>query len=289
MFYQNASKMIVIADGGSTKVDWRFISDSKKFHDAHSIGFNPFYFKSQEVIEELSKEFIQANPVKEAKKVYFYGSGCSDEYRCSILADAFRVVFPNALIEVDHDLLASARATCGHEPGIACILGTGSNSALYDGKQVIDNVTNLGFFLGDEGSGSHLGKALITAYYYRELPPELSIKLEAFHKMGKRELLNNIYGDSPNVFLASFSKFFHENKDHFFIQKLVNKSFGEFIDRHVCKYEGHLNMPIHFVGSIAFYFRDILQVTLQERNLTLGNIVKRPIDSLVNFHLALEN
>ena len=278
--------MIVIADGGSTKADWKFIANRNQILDAATIGFNPFYFSSEEVIEELSKRFKSELPVNEATEVYFYGSGCSDEYRCSILEKALTVIFPNAAINVSHDLLASARATCGREPGIACILGTGSNSCLYDGKEVVDNVTNLGFYLGDEGSGSHLGKLLITGYYYREMPKEISEAFEADYPIGRRALLNNIYGESPNVYLASFTKFMSDHLDHFYIQKLINTAFGIFIDRHVRKYKGHNELPIHFVGSIAHHFKAILENTLAERNLTLGTIIKKPIQQLVEFHLS---
>lgn len=278
--------MIFIADGGSTKADW-IIVDNKGAKSTYStIGFNPFFYDTETVVEELSKKFIYDVPVKEATKVFFYGSGCSDALRKEILAKAFVQIFPNAEIHVEHDLLASARATCGDEPGIACILGTGSNSCLYDGIDEVDNVTNLGYLLGDEGSGTHLGKKLIRAYFYRELPKELEEAFDDKYKLGKRELLNRLYdGQRGNVYLASFARFLFEHKEHFYIKHIVARSFAEFIDRHVMKYEGHQTLPVHFVGSIAFYFSGVLKSLLAERNLTLGRIIKKPIDNLVQYHL----
>lgn len=281
--------MILIADGGSTKADWRLIDKAGKQFDYSTIGFNPFFYSTEMVIEELQKSFVLEVPVHSIEKVFFYGSGCSDEYRKSILAEAFRKVMPNADVTVEHDLLASAKATCGDDPGIACIMGTGSNTGLYDGENIIDNVTNLGYLLGDEGSGTHLGKKLIRAYFYRELPPHLEQQFDETYNIGKRELLNNMYdGERANVYLASFARFLFEHKDDMYIQHLVHRSFGEFIDRHVMKYKGHEKLPIHFVGSIAFYFSFILEALLSERNLNLGIIIKKPIDNLVQYHLNQE-
>ncbi len=281
--------MIFIADGGSTKADWRIVDKEGKQSDYATIGFNPFFYDESMVIEELQKSFVKETPVEQAEKVFFYGSGCSDSYRKDILKNAFQVVFPNADIIVDHDLLASAKATCGDQPGIACIMGTGSNTCLYDGNKIIDNVTNLGYLLGDEGSGTHLAKKLIRAYYYRELPAHLEVQFDKTYNISKRELLNKLYtGERANVYLASFSRFLFDCKDDIFIQQMVHRSFGEFIDRHVVKYEGHENLPIHFVGSIAYYFSFILESLLSERNLNLGTIMKKPIDALVDYHIEHE-
>lgn len=281
--------MIFIADGGSTKADWIMVDKKGKQSEYSTIGFNPFFYREEVVVEELKKKFIYEVPVKEAEKVYFYGSGCSDTLRKGVLERAFTQIFPKAEIHVEHDLLASAKATCGDQPGIACILGTGSNSCLYDGKNEVDNITNLGFLLGDEGSGTHLGKKLIRAYFYRELPEELKDAFDKKYNLGKRELLNRLYdGQRGNVYLASFSKFLFEHKHHFYIQQIVARSFAEFIDRHVMKYEGHQSLPIHFVGSIAYYFSTVLESLLAERNLTLGSIIKKPIENLVRYHLDKE-
>lgn len=278
--------MLIIVDSGSTKADWQVINTdgSRELHT--TMGFNPFFHDEDRIETELKKSFVKDVNVVEAKKIYFYGAGCSDKMRCEIVKRGLERIFVNAeTIAVEHDLLGSARATCGNEAGIACIIGTGSNTCLYDGKDVIDNVSNLGYLLGDEGSGSHLGKLLIRAYFYRELSDDM---IEFFHEEygnNKRVILNKIYGDSPNVYLASFARFFSKHKSHFYIQKLANEAFAELTRRHILKYNGCNNIPIHFVGSVAYHFQDILKTTLEEHNLSLGVVIQKPIDALVDFHL----
>ena len=277
--------MIIIVDSGSTKADWEIVHPDGKRELISTMGFNPFFHNADRVESELKKDFVQKVDCAKVKEVYFYGAGCSDAMRCNIIKEGLVRIFTHAKIEVEHDLLASARATCGIQPGIACIIGTGSNTCLYDGKIIKDNITNLGYLLGDEGSGSHLGKLLIRAYFYRELPADIKVAFEAAYPEGKREILNKIYGDGPNVYLASFAKFVSEFKEHFYIQKLVSQAFQQLIERHILKYEGCHSIPIHFVGSIAFHFQDILKMTLEEHDLTLGVVIKKPIDNLVAYHL----
>ena len=277
--------MIIIVDSGSTKADWEIVHPDGKRELISTMGFNPFFHNADRVESELKKDFVRKVDCEKVKEVYFYGAGCSDAMRCNIIKEGLTRIFTHAKIEVEHDLLASARATCGIQPGIACIIGTGSNTCLYDGNIIKDNITNLGYLLGDEGSGSHLGKLLIRAYFYRELPADIKVAFEAAYPEGKREILNKIYGDGPNVYLASFAKFVSEFKEHFYIQKLVSQAFQQLIERHILKYEGCHSIPIHFVGSIAFHFQDILKMTLEEHDLTLGVVIKKPIDNLVAYHL----
>lgn len=277
--------MIVIADSGSTKADWKLV-DTNIANSITTMGFNPVFHTTELISGELTKAFHELNK-EAATNVYYYGSGCWDQRRKQVIRDALKQVFGKADILVEHDLLGAARATCGTEPGISCILGTGSNTCLYDGNDVIDNVTNLGYLMGDEGSGTHLGKKLIRAYFYRELPPEIKAAFEEWVPGGQSEILDQVYGkETPNVYLASFTKFLSEQKDHFYIQRLIYKSFTEFIDRHVRKYEGHLSLPIHFIGSIAYTFQDLLRIILQERHMTPGVFIKKPIDELVKFHVS---
>jgi glucosamine kinase len=277
--------MLIIVDSGSTKSDWQIIHADGKKELVSTMGFNPFFHDEDRVELELKKEFVHQVKVDEAKEVYFYGAGCSDKMRCDVIKGGLVRIFKNAKIVVDHDLLASARAACGNKAGVACIIGTGSNTCLYDGSKIIDNVTNMGYLLGDEGSGSHLGKLLLRAYFYRELPDDMKALFEAEYGSNKREFLNHIYGEAPNVYLSSFATFFSKNRTHFYIQKLVSEAFTELINRHILKYEGCHSLPISFVGSIAHYFKDILKMTLEEHDLDLGNVIQKPIDSLVEFHL----
>ena len=278
--------MIAVVDAGSTKADWRFFDKNGNSDEVNTMGFNPFFHSSDKIGKELLAAFngnVQSDIVQQ---VFYYGAGCSDRLRCSIVEEGLKIVFKNAVIDVDHDILAAARATCKDEPGIACILGTGSNSCAFDGEQVVDNITNLGFLLGDEGSGSHLGKMLIQGYFYREFPEDIKTAFEAQFPLSKRDFLNRIYGEeSVNVYLASFAKFISAHKDHFYIQQLVSNAFGEFIKRHVSKYKDHTKLPIHFIGSIAFHFANILKTVLAERNLVSGLIIKKPIDNLLQYHI----
>lgn len=276
--------MIVVADSGSTKADWKLIS-SKGIESIGTMGFNPVFHSSEVIAGELSKALGKEVNRDEATHVYYYGSGCWDEKRQAIVSRALQQVFSRADVEVEHDLLGAARATCGDQPGIACILGTGSNSCLFDGHDVTDNVTNLGYLAGDEGSGTYIAKKLIRAYFYRELPPELVAALEEVVPGGKDEILDKLYGPDPsNVYLASFTRFMGVHREHFFIQKLLYNSFEDFIDRHIRKYKGHLSLPIHFIGSIAYTFQDLIKIALQERDLHPGIFIKKPIDQLVSFH-----
>lgn len=278
--------MLLIADSGSTKADWKAIYSKDKVESYRTMGFNPNYHKEETIIAALKKDLAIHIAVRDVKQIVFYGSGCWDAPRKGRIETALKAVIPNANIQVEHDLLASARATCGKEAGIACILGTGSNSILFDGEKEIDNVTNLGYLLGDEGSGTHLGKYIIRSYFYRELPIELSKKFEKVCPGGKQEILDNVYGESvPALYLSSFSKFLAENKEHPFIEKLIKSSFLEFFSRHVFKYENYQNLPIHFVGSVAFHYQDILRKMLKEMNLKFGMVIKEPIDNLTKFHL----
>jgi glucosamine kinase len=278
--------MIIIADSGSTKADWMVVKDDGSHYIVSTMGFNPFYHDSAFIAAELSKEFVKQVPVNEITKVDYYGTGIHDDERAEIVAAALRSIMPNAVVEVEHDLLASARATCIDQPGIACIIGTGSNTCLYDGQYITDNVSNLGFMAGDEGSGAHLGKKLIQAYFYRELPEEIKADFEAKFPDGQTAIKNRIYEPNPNVYFASFTRFLATWKDHPFIQKLVGDAFGELMDRHVMKYANCKDFPVHFVGSIAHYFQEILDNCLKARGLHLGVIIKKPIDSLLNYHLS---
>ncbi len=277
--------MLIIVDSGSTKADWQIIHADGTRELLTTMGFNPFFHDEDRIESELKKDFVQKVAVDDVQAVYFYGAGCSDAMRCDIIKRGLQRIFINANIEVLHDLLASARAACGASEGIACIIGTGSNTCLYDGKNVIDNVSNLGYLLGDEGSGSHLGKLLIRAFFYRELPDDIEAKFVAGYGSDKRAFLNHIYSDGANVYLADFARFFSANRTHFYIQKLAAEAFTELTERHILKYEGCHRIPINFVGSVAHHFQDILKVVLDEHDLNMGIIIKKPIDKLVEYHL----
>lgn len=281
--------MLIIADGGATKADWVIRTDNEVPSSITTTGFNPNYVSGQRIAEILQQELADKLPFEVTGKIFYYGTGCWDPGRKQIVIDAMEKVFPKAKIEAHHDLLAAARATCGDQPGIACILGTGSNSVLYDGVREVDNVTNLGFLLGDEGSGAQIGKMLVQAFFYREMPAELQPIIEQVCPNGRKDILDKVYGGGvPAAYLASFTKLFTGHLHHPFVRKIVKQSFTEFLTRHVCKYRGHETLPVNFVGSVAFHFQDILREALHDLGLHAGVFVKKPIANLVEFHLQIE-
>ena len=282
--------MKIIVDGGSTKADWKMIG-ADEITSLTTKGFNPVFHSEEQIFEALSKAFSEKEiHTADAGQIFYYGAGCWDDRRKGTVHRALKRIFSNANIEVEHDLLGAARATCGHEPGISCIVGTGSNSCLYDGIKVVDNITNLGYLLGDEGSGTHLAKRLLRAYFYRELPKVLSEKLDAALPEGKQSILDKVYSmDPPNAYLASFTKFMGDHQDHPFILRILFDSFEQFIDRHVRKYHNHMVLPVHFIGSVAYYFRTTFEVILEEREMRPGIFIQKPIDNLVKFHTEQTN
>ena len=279
--------MFAISDGGSSKADWKVVSPEGQVSSLTTTGFNPNYAGVSEIENILRDELLPGIPGAHLSEINYYGAGCWDQSRRKVVSSALQSVFPLAKIHIDHDLLAASRATCWDQPGIACILGTGSNSMLYDGKNEVDNVTNLGFLLGDEGSGSHIGKELVKAYFYREMPPELTPIMKQAFKKGRIEILDRIYAKGiPAAYLASFTQLFSKQKEHPFVKQLIKDCFVEFLRRHVCKYDGHQNLSVSFVGSIAFHFKEILSDALSEMGLKEGVILKKPIEKLLEYHLA---
>ncbi len=277
--------MILIADSGSTKTDWRILHDKHNLQTVSTIGFNPVLTNTENIIAELAANFKDKVINQQLTHVYYYGAGCWDKATCSVVSKAIKAIFPMAKIEVTNDLLGAARAVCGNEAGIACILGTGANSCLYDGQKIIDNVPALGFIMGDEGSGAYLGKQLLKSYFYRALPKSLSDKLVKEQPISKKIMLENVYqSKSGNRYLASFAKFIIREKEHPFIKKMVGDAFDNFIQQQVKKYDGEANYPIHFIGSIAYFLKDILIERLAANELQIGNIIRQPIDGLVEFH-----
>ncbi|MBX2892053.1 MAG: hypothetical protein KF734_14080 [Saprospiraceae bacterium] len=277
--------MVIIADCGSTKSDWLLVQGGRDHTLENTVGFSPFFHSTEEITAILKEQLLPKLTPANVKEVYFYGTGIHDEHRADIVANAIKAVFPKAIVEVEHDLLAAARATCGHHAGIACILGTGSNSCYYDGERILDNVPSLGWLLGDEGSGTHLGKALVRAKFYRELPTDLNRAFDTAYPEGMDAIKDRVYEKGANAYLATFTRFLGDHIKHPFVQHLVADSLGEFLDRQACKYNGYQHVPIHFVGSIAHHFQEILMQCMEARNLKPGVIIRKPIYPLADYHL----
>ena len=282
----------LVADSGSTKTAWCLIRENGDTEYYSTIGLNPYFVDSERVFDEIRNTLSPQLPIStdtDALTIYFYGAGCSSNENNAIITKGLRKAFPEAKISVDHDLLAAARALCGTEAGIAGILGTGSNSCYYDGTDVIDNVPALSFILGDEGSGAHMGKQLVKDYLYKEMPPHLSEIFVEKYKLSKEDIFDAVYKKAlPNKFLASFSKFLSENIEEEYSKNLVRKSFSEFIDHHVTKYDNYENLPMNIVGSIAMAFENLLREVAESKGITIGKIIKFPIEDLVGFHKVNE-
>ena len=278
--------MDIIADCGSTKCDWLLAKGGRDQELVNTSGFSPFFHTTSEIAEILRTQLCPKLPASDAvERLWFYGTGIHDADRAAIVYRALQAVFPQATIEVEHDLLGAARATCQRSAGIACILGTGSNSCYYDGRRIVDNVPSLGWLLGDEGSGTHLGKALLRAWFYRELPADLNEAFHAEHPEGPTVIKNRVYEKGGNAYIATFATFLSAHIRHPFVRRLIADSFGEFLDRHVRKYSGHQQVPVHFVGAVAHHFGEILLECLRERQLQMGVLVRKPIYPLAEYHL----
>lgn len=278
--------MVLIADSGSTKTKWVLQGNGTAPQTFDTKGLNPFYHSKASIVSMLQDELLpQMNGHAEPDSVHFYGAGCSQDDRIMIVVDSLRQVFPKARIEVEHDLMAAARGLCGKEAGIACILGTGSNSCLYDGVNIVDNIPSLGFIIGDEGGGGYIGRKLLQSYFYRELPDDLVALLEAKFDMQRSTVLNQIYGqEAPNKYVAEFAGFLTENNKHPYVHTLLYKSFMEFLTRQVIKYENFGNLPIHFTGSIALYNKHILLEALDSLVLKPGKFLRDPMEGLLQYH-----
>lgn len=279
--------MIVIADMGATKTDWSFAEGSTVIKNIQTKGFNPYFHTTGEIVDLLRSDFVDED-FSEVEEVHFYGAGCSTEEKIKTVEHALKIYFPYAIVEVSHDLLASARALCGNSPGIACILGTGSNTCLFDGTDIISNNPSLGFLLGDEGSGGDLGRELIKAYYYGRLTPELNSKFEKQFNTDKTSLLGNVYStDKPNAYCAAFTPFLNQNIEEECILELVKNSFREFFTSHILTYENYQKLPINFVGSIAHHFKSQLEQVAKEFGTRVGVIIKAPVGKLIEYHSQL--
>lgn len=277
---------ILIADSGSTKTDWILKHSSGEIIQFQSAGLNPFYQTEKEVVLVLEKEVIPKFSFS-VDKIFFYGAGCADEATSRPVYNALCHCIPAVkAVEVASDMLGAARGLCGRESGLACILGTGANNAFYDGEKIIHSVGSLGFWLGDEGSGSYLGKTLIVHFLQNELPPDLHEKFAlTYPEINRLTVLENAYKKPfPNRYFASFSKFISEHILHPFLQDLVRNAFDLFIKKYVLKHHDANKYPVHFTGSVAYFYQNILKNTLENKGLTPGRILKSPLEGLLEYH-----
>ena len=278
--------MILIADSGSTKTDWCVVENGQPIQQISTKGINPFFQSEEEISNEIATSLLPQLKTNALDAVYFYGAGCGFPDKIAMVHRAItKHLQIKREVEVNTDMLAVAHGLCQHEAGIACIMGTGSNSCYYDGKQIVSNVSPLGFILGDEGSGAVLGKLLVGDILKNQMTPELKEKFLKQFSLTPADIIDRVYRKPfPNRFLASLSPFLAQNIDEPCIHALVLGSFKSFLKRNVMQYENFRNSKVHFIGSVAFYYKTILAEAAQEINIQLGTIIKSPMEGLIKYH-----
>lgn len=278
--------MILIADSGSTKTDWCLVEDGESVFRFQTRGTNPFFQTEEEILKEIETGLLPGLKGVEPSAIHFYGAGCAFPEKNEIIRRAITRHLP-VQVEVGSDLLAAARALCGGCPGIACILGTGSNSCQYDGKEIVKNVSPLGFILGDEGSGAVLGKLLIGDVLKDQLPPALKELFLAQYGLTPASIMDRVYRQPfPNRFLAGFSPFILEHLDEPAIWELVTRSFLAFFTRNVKQYD-YYDLPVHLVGSVAWHYQAVLKDIAFELGIRLGTIIQSPMEGLIAYHSGI--
>lgn len=278
--------MVIIADSGSSKTNW-IISDGKTENiKINTEGLNPNFTDVDTIRSVIANKVLPFTGDRTASKVFFYGSGCSDTHLCKMVKEGIEGVFPDAHTEVNSDLLGAARALLGNNSGIACILGTGSNSGLYDGNRIIANIPPLGFILGDEGSGSYLGKRLLSDYLKGVMPPDISNLFGSKYQTDKDRVIEKVYrGEFPNKYIAGFVVFLKDNIEKKYCRELIKEAFSDFISRNIKFYDGYDKLKISFTGSIAWHFRELLEEVMEVNGLYTGEILREPSEQIMQYHL----
>jgi glucosamine kinase len=277
--------MQLIADSGATKTTWCLTGvRSKKI--IHTQGLSPYYFTADQIAETLINELLPSLKGKEITEVFYYGTGCATAPMQQIVKRGIKKAMPGTVkIAVESDLTGAARALCGHQKGVACILGTGSNSCVFNGKKITKNNPAPGYVLGDEGSGAYLGKKVLQHFIYQTFDEDLMHRFKERFQTDYREILDHVYKQPlPNRYMAGFTIFLSENRGHYMVENILEDGLGDFFITHLFKYTETWSNPIHFCGSIAWHFRDKLVELCEGFQLSLGKILQAPIDGLIEFH-----
>ena len=276
--------IILIADSGSTKTDWVLCNGSIIVKRIKTQGLNPTIQSSDEILAVLKAELADNIDTTAPQKIFFYGAGCAYDTANDRMKQALEAVFETKEIEIHSDLLGAARALCGREEGIACILGTGSNSCLYDGKSITENTPSMGYILGDEGSGAHLGRQLVSDCVKKQLPKEIREKFMQQYNLDIATILERVYHTPlPNRWLASLTPFIQENKKNAEVHTMLKHCFTQFFQRNVMVYRRSW-LPIHISGGIGMNFSEEIRETAESLGLSVGNIVESPMEGLIKFH-----
>jgi glucosamine kinase len=282
------STIKLIADSGSTKAEWCLLNGNRR-KTIFTQGISPYFLSKAQIEEILQKELLPGLKKAQPEEVYYYGTGCSNMANVKMVKQAILKVFPDATVHVNHDLLGAAKALCGNNKGVACILGTGSNSCYYNGKKVVKNSPGLGYILGDEGSGAYLGKKVVQYYLYKTFDADLMDRFDAKYQVTAADILDAVYKKPlPNRYLATYTGFLAENRGHFMVENIIEDGLNDFFFNHVYKYRESWTMPINFVGSVAYGFKDVLKEMCNSYELQLGTVLKNPMDGLVTYHSAAD-
>ncbi len=274
----------LIADSGATKTEWCLINGNKK-KIFITQGMSPYFISAEQMHTILINELKPEIKKVIIDEIHYYGTGCSNPDNARVVKKVFKNIFPEAKIAVDHDLMAAAKALCGNKKGIACILGSGSNSCYYNGKKIIKNSPGIGYILGDEGSGAYLGKKVIQYYLYDTFDEDLRSRFDAKFVTTNTEILNAVYKQPlPNRYMASFAIFLAENRGHYMIENIIEDGLNDFFFNHVYKYKESWTLPVHFVGSVAYGFKDVLIEMCKSYQLELGKVMKNPMQGLIEYH-----
>lgn len=278
--------MILIAESGSTKCDWVLLDrHGERKRLFRTMGFNPYFHCEKEIFSYMEKSDEFASLPEDIQHVFFYGAGCSSNSLKAIVSRALQQYFSNAHVAVDHDLVAAAYSTWTGEPAITCILGTGSNSCYFDGKSVSEEVPALAYVLGDEGSGSYYGKQLLSNFLYKRLPEHIAADFYREYGLNKDQIIDQVYNKPhANVYLAGFAVYVAKHKDDPYFQEMVRKGMRKFMQIHVACFPNYREVPVHFVGSLAFIFESTLQEEAAKLGIRVGELIKRPIDGLEKYH-----
>lgn len=280
--------MKLLVDSGSTKADWIAIDNNGKvLFTTQTLGLNPEVLNNNEVIERLNDKFDISHNKKKATHLYFYGAGCGTERMKNFLSEVFQKYFTNAVISVHEDTYAAVYATTPkNEKAIVCILGTGSNCSYFDGNVLHQKVQSLGYIAMDDCSGNRFGRHLLRGYYFNKMPKALAKEFEEEYNLDADYIKSNLYKEpNPNAYLATFAKFLIKHKDTEFCKKLIYAEMEEFVNNYIMQFKNYKEIPVHFVGSIAFYLKEELEEVLTKYGITLGNVLRRPIDGLIAYHV----
>jgi N-acetylglucosamine kinase-like BadF-type ATPase len=277
-------KTYLIADSGATKCQWTLVQNGKR-QTIKTTGISPYFLSLQDIVQLIEKSFQKKVDLSKVDAVYFYGTGLSNPDNVIILKKALKSVFKNAALDIQTDLMAIARAACQNKKGVVCILGTGSNAGFYNGKKITKNSPGLGYVLGDEGSGAYLGKKVLQYFLYKTFDEELMNMFEKKYHLDRAAILNKVYKEpTPNSYIASFTDFLVENRGHYMIENIIEDGLNDFFFTHLNKLNESWLHPIHFVGSVAYGFKDVLKQLAEGYEIELGKIVKSPMDGLIEYH-----